>query len=249
MPKLMTDTMDTGIQLSGAAGSSFQFSAVKIENLGSTEYTLVTIAVDISGSISGYEKEIESCLRAAIEACSKSPRAENLLLRVIRFDDKVEEVHGFILLNAVDFADYVIQARGMTALFQATYESLASTLHYAESLVDQDFNVNGIMFVITDGMDNRSKETPTTIAQLKDAASRGEKIESMLTVLIGINVPDPTTAAYLATFERDAKFDQFVDAGTATKETLAKLAAFVSKSISSQSQSLGTGGASQTLVF
>lgn len=249
MPKLMNDSMDTGIKISGAAGSSFQFSAVKIGNLGSTEYTLVTIAVDISSSVDGFEKEIEACVKSAIEACSKSPRAENLLLRVLVFNENVVELHGFIPLNSIDMNDYVLAPRGMTALYQASYEALAATVNYAESLTNQDFNVNGIMFVITDGMDNRSKETPFTIATLKEAALRGEKIESMLTVLIGVNLPDPTTAAYLTKFKDDARFDQFEDAGSATKESLARLAAFVSKSISSQSQSLGTGGPSQSLQF
>ena len=249
MPKLMVDSIDQNIQISGAAGSSFQFSAVKIENLGSTEYTLVTIAVDISGSISGFEREIESCIKSAIESCAKSPRAENLLLRVILFDDKIDEVHGFIPLNAIDLNDYKISSRGLTSLYDASYSSLGACLTYAENLVNQDFGVNGIAFVITDGMDNRSKATPSMVAQLKESSKTGEKIESMLTVLIGINVADPTTAAYLDKFRVDAKFDQFVDAGSASKETLARLAAFVSKSISSQSQSLGTGGPSQSLSF
>ena len=249
MPKLMVDDMTQGIQISGAAGSSFQFSAVKIENLGSTEYTLVTIAIDLSSSVCGYEKDIEGCVKAAIEACAKSPRAENLLIRVITFNEHVVEVHGFILLSAVDMNDYKLNPSGMTALYDATYSSLGACLTYAESLVNQDFSVNGIAFVITDGMDNRSKATPAMIAQLKEVAVKGEKIESMLTVLIGINVPDASVKAYLSNFEKEAKFDQFVDAGSASKETLAKLAAFVSKSISSQSQSLGTGGPSQSLSF
>jgi hypothetical protein len=41
---------------------------------------------------------------------------------------------------------------------------------------------------------------------------------------------------------------QFIDAGDATKGKLAKLAAFVSQSISSTSQALGTGGPSQAIA-
>src|SRR5438128_2007010 len=48
---------------------------------------------------------------------------------------------------------------------------------------------------------------------------------------------------------RDAGFTQYVEIGDADPKTFAKLAQFVSKSISAQSQSLGTGGPSQSLVF
>ncbi|UCE66565.1 MAG: hypothetical protein JSU85_00700, partial [Candidatus Zixiibacteriota bacterium] len=55
--------------------------------------------------------------------------------------------------------------------------------------------------------------------------------------------------AYLDDFKDKANLQQFVNAGNATPKTLAKLANFISKSISSQSQSLGTGGPSQSLSF
>ena len=50
-------------------------------------------------------------------------------------------------------------------------------------------------------------------------------------------------------FTAQAGVDQYVDVADATPGTLAKLARFVSHSISSQSQSLGTGGPSLALVF
>jgi len=49
-----------------------------------------------------------------------------------------------------------------------------------------------------------------------------------------------TTA--LKNFSDQARLNQFVDAGEATAQKLAKLAAFVSRSITSQSQALGSGG-------
>ena len=83
MPKLIQDsTMETG-KIGGM--QSFQFSGKRIEHLGATEYTLVTIAVDVTGSIFGFADELRKCLMTAVESCKKSPRANNLLLRVIMF--------------------------------------------------------------------------------------------------------------------------------------------------------------------
>jgi hypothetical protein len=53
--------------------------------------------------------------------------------------------------------------------------------------------------------------------------------------------------AYLDNFKRQAGFTQMVALDDANDKTLAKLAAFVSKSISAQSAALGTGGTSQSL--
>ena len=50
-------------------------------------------------------------------------------------------------------------------------------------------------------------------------------------------------------FKTLANLTQYVDVGEVSDQKLAKLAAFVSKSISSQSTSLGTGGASQPITF
>ena len=50
-------------------------------------------------------------------------------------------------------------------------------------------------------------------------------------------------------FKHEAGFQQFVSIKKATEKELAKLGGFISKSISSQSQALGSGGVSQSLTF
>ena len=81
MPRL-NDDMEFG-KIGGANG--FGFSGVRTEHLGATEYTLVTIAIDVTGSVGGFEAELLRCLKTAVDACKKSPRSDNLLLRVILF--------------------------------------------------------------------------------------------------------------------------------------------------------------------
>lgn len=138
---------------------------------------------------------------------------------------------------------------GATPLFDATYDAIGATLTFAKNLIDQDFHVNGCVYIITDGDDNRSKVTPQMIAkQCKDALKK-EVIESLITVLVGININDPRVKRLLEEFKNEAELTQYVDAGSATAGKLAKLANFVSQSISSQSQALGSGAASQILTF
>jgi hypothetical protein len=240
------DNMDFNIPIVG--GGAFNFSATKPEVLGATEYTLCSIIVDISGSVSPFSNELLEVVKSVVEACQKSPRADNLLLRLVSFNDSVMEVHGFVPISSINPSDYqALQCGGMTALFDATYEGIGATLSYGQKLVDQDFDVNGIIFCIGDGWDNSSTMSPRAIKDLVDKAVIGEEIESLLTILVGINIS--SCKAELEDFKNEANLTEFLDVGDATPQRLAKLAQFVSKSISSQSASLGTGGASQILTF
>lgn len=243
MPNLMDDEMSITIP-----GGNFQFSGVRPENLGATEYTLVTIAADRSTSVADFDADLIKAIKKIIGACKKSPRAENLMLRLITFNEEVEEFHGFRALNSINEDDYqTLNPYGMTALFDASYSAVAATLSYAKTLIDQDFDVNGAIYILTDGYDNSSTITPKEIADWIKKSGRDEEIESLITVLVGINATDYKDV--LEEFKNEANLTQFIDAGDATEQKLAKLAEFVSESISSQSQSLGSGGPSQTMNF
>ncbi len=252
MPKLMATSDNQIINIPGAGG--FQFSAVRIEELGATEYTLVTIACDISGSVMPFADSLLDCIKSIIVACQKSPRAENLLVRLILFNDKIEEVHGFVNLSDLKVDEYdELNPDSMTTLYDATYDAVGATIEYSKRLVDQDFDCNGIVFVITDGMDNRSSMTPRSIKEIMADASAKETIESLIVVVVALKDPQARmqseVATYLKKFKDEAGLSHFEDIKDATPDTLAKLANFVSESISSQSQALGTGAPSQILSF
>ncbi len=231
--------------------SHFQFSTMPIERLGATEYTLVTLAIDMSGSVRGFDSELTNSIKEVVNACKKSPRAENLLLRLVTFNENVYEEHGFKLIKDIKDSDYnnVIQPNGMTALFDATLSSIDSIKKYGKTLVDQDFDVNGIAIIVTDGMDNQSKGTAIDVKNTVADTAFEEELESMVTILVGVNTQHQSVQQYLGDYSTTADFTQYVDIADADANSLAKLANFISKSISNQSQALGTGGPSQTLSF
>ena len=66
--------------------SNFHFSGVTVDRLGASEYTLVTLAIDMSSSVSGFKTELINSIKTILDTCKKSPRAENLLLRLIKFN-------------------------------------------------------------------------------------------------------------------------------------------------------------------
>lgn len=246
-----TDTMEEF-----AIGSGFNFSGQIIDELDASEYTLVTIALDESGSIDGFEDQIRDMLIAAVGACYTSPYSSNLLVRTLRFGsqysrssgDGVDEIHGFKTLAEIDTNNYPqLSGGGETPLNDAVYSSVGAMNTYAQNLVDMDFAVNGITFIVSDGGENASISTMKMVKEEIAKSTKGEIMESHLSILVGIDTGWSGDKDNLDKFKTEAGIDQFIWAGKATKNTLAKLAAFVSQSITSTSQALGTGGPSQNV--
>jgi hypothetical protein len=246
MPKLNNLDLENH-KLTGNYG----FSATKLDNLGATEYTLVTIVVDESGSVSPFRDNLIEALKAVVNACKYSPRADNLMIRVVSFHSNINEIHGFKLLSACNTDDYngLLNGGGATALFDASENGIRATSAYGKTLIDNDYSVNGIVFVLTDGEDNHSTYTVNNVRDALADAIKGETLESLVSILIGVNISEPRMKQYLDDFKTNAGFTQFIDIGEASAKKLAKLAEFVSKSISSQSQALGSGLASKSLTF
>jgi len=252
MPKLMQQDNTQEIKIPGPG--NFVFSAIRIEDLGATEYTLVTVICDVTGSVRSFAADLLKMVQTVAKACKKNARAENLLFRYVLFNYNMMEVHGFLPLASINEDDYdILKPTGGTALYDATFSGIGATLKMAESLSAQDFDVNGCVYIITDGDDNSSTSVPSMIKDQVDKALTGEEIESLTTILIGIfdeNSPDKKYFSdKLDTFHKDANLTQYVDAGDATPSKLAKLANFISESISSNSQALGSGKESQPLTF
>lgn len=248
MPRLNDPTLETHALPTGNYG----FSGQRIQDLGATEYTLCTLIVDDSGSVSPFAREIEKCLKEAVNACRLSPRADYLMVRVLSFDHALKEVHGFKLLSTIKLDDYdnMLRCGGSTALFDAADNGIMATSLYGKSLIDNDLSVNGIVIVITDGADNASTGTRNTVRDALAKAVTDETLESLVSILVGVGI-DPTSGlnAYLDAFNKEAGFSQYIALDKADSKTLAKLSDFVSRSVSAQSQSLGTGGPSKSLSF
>jgi len=253
MPRLMATDENQVISIPGPG--SFQFSGQRIESLGASEYTLTTVTCDISGSVEPFRDHLLNVVKMVVQACRKSPRAENLLLRFLVFNDTVVEIHGFKELHLIDENAYAaLNPQGMTALYDATFNAVGAALEMSKQLLAQDFlGVNACNYIITDGMDNRSKTGPADIKEKILRARATEDIESMVNVLVALKDPalnyNNDIIKALEYFQKEAELDQFVDVGDATPQKLAKLANFVSQSISSQSQALGSGAPSQQLAF
>lgn len=243
MPKLLDNDL-----CEIAINNGFNFSAIRPQKLGATEYTLVTIAVDKTGSVSGFENDLLNVVKQSLLSCKKSARSENLLIRYITFNHQVYEEHGFIGLENIDIdALKAPVCSGGTALYDALYSAISATNTYAKTLNDYDFICNGICFIITDGDDNESRTNPFMIKQLIEENKKQECLDSLVTVLIGIN--SSRFKNKLEQVKVEAQLTSYIDAGDVNEDNLARLAQFVSRSISSQSINVGSGNVLDNLTI
>lgn len=252
----MSQVIDNSLVSMGT--TNFGFSGASLDDLESSEYTIVTIAVDISSSVSGFRQQLEECLQTIVESCQRSPRSENLLIRLVSFNNDVNEVHGFRILSNIqlDSYDNSLNPRGCTSLYDAVLASIEATQAYGTLLADQDYFANGVIYVITDGADNASTHSPTDIRNAIEAIRIDEDgLESLSVILIGVGYGN--VSSYLDGFRTDATIDQFVDMTDLFNESnpataLAKLAGYISRSISTTSMALQNGTsspASSILLF
>lgn len=253
-PELNTD--DMAEQQLGT--SNFNYSTVSLDNLNDigTRFTLVTAVVDCSPSTSGFIFDMESCLAEVVRACKASPESDTFLFRVVRFATRMDELHGFKPLSECDESDYGGSLTGhhlggTTSLYDATVNALEATRMEARRLGQEEFDVNAVNFNITDGLDISSNFTPAQVRKEFERLTKEEFCESVLPILIGVNVGNDTEGqridSGLRVFEKEGGFAQYVRLNDASSKTLADLAKFIAKSASAQSQSLGTGGASKPI--
>ena len=222
MPRL-DQNQDETVSMKITGASNFHFSGVRPEKLQATEYTLVTIVIDETGSVAKFADLLLDMVKTIIKSCQKNARAENVLVRLVAFNRNVREVHGFIALPDIKTDDYQpFQPTGLTALYDATYSAIGSMLTYGKSLYDLDMEVNGVGFIVTDGDNNTGSMGTTSIADCMEEAMRMEKIKGITTVLIGIKDPSlpkseaERIAAALKKFKDEAKLTEYIDAGDAT---------------------------------
>lgn len=236
----------------------FQYTSVTIDKLGATEYTLFTMVADETGSVSSFKAGLEKMLAVSVDSCKKSPRAANLLMRQTAFSSRgsgpqIREIHGFSLLNSINPADYqnCLSPNGGTPLVDAALESVDAMYDMGKKLFRQKFLCNGILVILTDGDENASdpNHSASDVKAMIDRIKQETVLESVRTILIGVNDSDPNMKRCLDDFKNEAGLDEYISMGDVTAGKLAKLAQFVSQSVSSQSQSLGTGGPSQPLSF
>ena len=127
-------------------------------------YAHITMVVDRSGSMGGIRGKAEEGVNGFIAAHKAAPGTCTFLLR--QFDENQDLVYGPGPIG--DLRDsYVLEPRGMTALFDAVGIAITETGEYLSKMSEADRPEKVIFVVQTDGEENASKEyTDKRITQM-----------------------------------------------------------------------------------
>lgn len=231
-------------------GGAYGYTGAPVDTLQSFENTLATGLVDESTSTRPFADAMTKCVKEIVKSLRRSPRADNLIYRHVHFATGLREVHGFKPLAQINEGDYdnCVRSGGQTILYDASDSIIGATLDYGQKQAAQKFLCNGVCYMITDGCDYGSTLGRKDVKMRLAKAVADESLESLVTILIGVN-DDPGIQADLKSYKEEVGFTQYIPVEKADEATLAKLADFISRSVSAQSQALGSGGPSQSLTF
>ena len=246
MPKLGSENIQTN--------SGFSFSGESIQNLdGNDRYTLACVTIDCSSSTFNFTDSMKQCIEYVIEACKDNKIKNNVLLRIAKFNSYgIEELIGYTQPEKIVVSDILshIYSGGSTPLFDATVESVESASAYAKKLANSYYTSNSVVFIITDGEENTSQivKTGDGVHNKLDKVKKEESLESIKMILIGL-CDGSDINNYLQSYKDQVGIDDYVNANVADAKTFKKLGNFISQSISSTNQALGSGAPSQSLTF
>jgi uncharacterized protein YegL len=116
--------------------------------------TLLTLVVDRSGSMVSIKEDMEGGIKTLIDEQAKE--AGTCLVTLAQFDDIYEVVADEV--PAAEMAPYVLVPRNTTALLDAIGRTIAKVHARIESTESADRPANVVFAVITDGLENASKE-------------------------------------------------------------------------------------------
>ena len=240
--------------------AGFGFSMTGIKNLTETSYTLALILVDTTGSVSGEETEIKRMIEQIVADGKRAGWGKRVLLAAYEFNSRVgvKEIFGFDAPAAIDLSRINIIAYGATNLIDAIDTGNDILESAATTLVSADFITNLLLVGVTDGEDNVSVKTAKDLKKRFEQGRKNENWDSIKTILIGLRTGQPaqdqkyhgkTVDGVLSDLAQTAAFDQYESSKNVTDGTYGKIGGFISQSISSASQALGSGSPSQNVSF
>lgn len=232
-------------EFEGAAGG-FKFSGVSIDELDEESYTLGHLVVDITGSVYGWQDQLLHVIKESVRGCRRAPRADNLLVRVTTFNEGVYETHGWKPLSQIDEDnDYPeMDPNFQTALFDATIDGLEAMSQYAAKMKEPPnyYSANGVLIIVTDGDNNKGTvRDPKIVGDKLAEVIRSENLESVIVILVGVNVTEQYYKEKLTEFKEEANLTKYINIEEVNDKTMAKLAEFISSSVSDTLDNLGTG--------
>lgn len=201
-------------------------------------------AIDVSSSVHDYVGELNKGMNEFVQRMQKSHVADKLFVSIVEFADNVKVRSGFQPIDQIPNIDFTGSIGGMTALYEGTKVSLKNALDYRENLENAGVNCKTLLFVITDG-DNNRPGNPSDVKDIINNLLKEERnFASFEAILFGIGKGNGMESYFTqAAADMGIKNVATIDN---SPEEIKKMINFISSSVSSAS---GGGQAISTPNF
>jgi len=219
---------------------NLDFGNFNPEEIQVDETINAVFVVDTSGSISTYVNELNHAFNDFTKTMQKSHVAEKLFVSVIEFDENVRVNTGFQPIQSIPIMDFGKKLGGATSLYDAVKVGLENAIEYRRNLEKSGVETKTLIFVITDGGDNNSKNPAHVVKRLIDSMKSEERSAfSFTSILFGVGSSAEFTKA-----QQEMGIEHLAKIGTSGSD-MRKMIGFISQSISS----VGVGQAPPSINF
>ncbi len=221
-----------GVKYSNYADLDFNldFANFNPEEIEVDETINAVFVVDTSYSVSTYVKELNAAFNDFTESMQKSHVADKLFVSIVEFDKNVRVSSGFRPVTSIPVMDFSKDLGGWTSLYDAVHTGLKNALDYRTNLENSGVETKTLLFVITDGEDNSSKNPPSKVKNVIMKLKQEEKSAfSFTSVLFGLG-----SQANFEKAQKDMGIEHLAKIGTSGDE-IKRMIGFISQSISSVS--------------
>lgn len=208
-----------------------------VDDIEVTDIINAVFIIDKSYSMHGVLNHMSDAYNEFVQEMGNSHVANNLFCSVIEFSESrnIHTRNGFQPINTLRPVDFLASGLGgATALYDAVLEGIEKAIAYREDQEDAGIDVKTLIFVITDGDDNDSRNSAHAVKQKIDELSAEERSAfSFTTILFGLGRE--------ADFEKAAQdmgITNLARLGDSAKD-IRNMIGFISQSISSVSSGQG----------
>lgn len=205
---------------------NLNFNNFNPEDIQVEETINAVFVVDVSPSITTYVKDLNHAFNDFTETMQKSHVAEQLMVSIIQFNEKVNVKTGFQPIKQIPKMQFKPSGMG-TALYQATHQGLDMAIDYRTNLESSGVMAKTLLFIITDGLDNSSSVNAKQVKdQLQNILAQEQNAFSFTTILFGVG-----NAARFEEAQKAMGIQYIAKVGTSGAE-IRKMINFISQSIS-----------------
>jgi hypothetical protein len=141
-----------------------------IDNIGGEVVNLIFVAIDGSGSMSSYIKDMSDCLDNFKTSIKNSKESDDILVARADFASTIN-VAGY---KKIDQLDTSYNASGNTALYDVICEGTTKLSQYMDYLKNQGIRVKAVFSVFSDGEDTCSRSPQNSAKTAIDLLNKGE---------------------------------------------------------------------------